>query len=178
MIIGLNGYAGCGKTTAANYLTENHGFIKMSFAKPLKEITSILFDLNEDQLYGDKKDVIDKRYNITPRLLYQVIGTELFRNEFPKHIKLKERIWVGCMRRKLEKNKSKNIVIDDVRFKDEADLIKELGGYIINIERKGQKNNSSHISENTIIDSDITMLNSNIDPFYNQLKCWIRSFDS
>ena len=37
MIIGLSGYAQVGKDTVANYLVENYGFVKVSFADPIRE---------------------------------------------------------------------------------------------------------------------------------------------
>ena len=37
MIVGLSGYARSGKDTIADYLVENHGFIKLSFATPMRQ---------------------------------------------------------------------------------------------------------------------------------------------
>ena len=37
MIIGLSGYAQVGKDTVANYLVEKYGFVKVSFADPIRE---------------------------------------------------------------------------------------------------------------------------------------------
>lgn len=45
LVIGLVGYAGAGKDTAAARLVENHGFVQLSFARKLKEIISMVFDV-------------------------------------------------------------------------------------------------------------------------------------
>ena len=54
MIIGLSGLKGSGKTTAANFLVEE-GFVKMSFAQPIKRML-VCIGLSPGDLYGDKKE--------------------------------------------------------------------------------------------------------------------------
>ena len=36
-----------------------------------------MFGFTEDQVFGDAKDVIDPVWGVTPRLVLQVLGTEL-----------------------------------------------------------------------------------------------------
>ena len=81
MIIGFLGKSGSGKDTCCDYLVRNYGYTKMTFAKPLKDAVGILFDLSHDQLYS-KKEVIDKRWNKSPRELLQYFGTDVIRNNF------------------------------------------------------------------------------------------------
>ena len=53
--IGLLGQKGSGKDTLADYLVNNKGFVKYSFATPVKNISKILFNLSYEQLYGNLK---------------------------------------------------------------------------------------------------------------------------
>lgn len=63
-VVGLGFSARVGKDTIADYLVAEHGFHKTSFATSLKEgIGRGVFGLNDDQLYGDKKEVVDDFWN-------------------------------------------------------------------------------------------------------------------
>lgn len=92
-----------------------------------------IFGLSENQVYVDKH-IPDDYWGITPRKIMQVIGTELFRHELPKHFPTIQSIWVQTMERKIKSlPSSAKIVIDDVRFPDEIDLVHKLGGEVIRI---------------------------------------------
>ena len=56
MIIGITGKKGVGKDTLADYLVKEHGFVKLSFAKYLKEFLKIMFDW-DDSFY----DIIKRK---------------------------------------------------------------------------------------------------------------------
>jgi hypothetical protein len=146
-IIGITGLKRSGKDTISDYINTNYKYNKVSFVKPLKDICKTLFDLTSEQLNGDEKEIIDKRYGCTPRKIMQFIGTDLFRNNM-KIIKDSDNIWVNVLKRKLLKNKNK-FVISDVRFQNEIDMIQSIGGIIIRVDRKDliyKKDN--HESEN------------------------------
>jgi len=76
MII-ISGKSGSGKDVIADYLVSNYGYTKMSIATPLKEACRSIFQFNDDQLYGDLKNVIDHFWGLTPRhcfLIYRHIS--------------------------------------------------------------------------------------------------------
>ncbi len=52
MIVGLVGFIGSGKGTVGDIL-EQKGFIKDSFAKPLKDACSVMFGWPREMLEGD-----------------------------------------------------------------------------------------------------------------------------
>lgn len=59
MLLALSGKMRSGKDTAADVLVKKHGFKKYSFAAPLKEICSEVFDINLNYFYNDDlKDAI------------------------------------------------------------------------------------------------------------------------
>lgn len=151
-IVGIFGKAGSGKDTIANYMIENLGYTKIAFADVLKDIVSVLFSWERHLLEGDTKESREFRETkdmwwsnklgkeITPRLMLQQIGTDLFRNHFDKNI------WLHVIERKIRKYDK--VVISDIRFPNEHQLIKDLNGIIIKVERNIDNKVPYHSSEN------------------------------
>lgn len=140
VIIAFIGRSRHGKDTAADILELKYNFIRRAFATILKEICRLLFDFSEDQLYGKSKDLIDERWNFSPRKTFQFIGTDLIRKYMYKlNPDIGEKFWVIRLEMYLRKiqreNPEQNIVIPDVRFQNEADMIKNSGGYLIKVVR-------------------------------------------
>ena len=142
MIIGLLGKKGSGKDTLANYLVSIYNYERYGFGDPVKEVSRVMFDFNSEQLYGNDKDKLDNRWNLTPRQTFQIIGTEFAQKLLPELIpsineKLlsKEGFWLvhfeNWYNKKLKENSNINIVISDVRFLHEIMLIKKMNGIII-----------------------------------------------
>jgi len=137
MIIGLVGFIGSGKGTVGDIL-EVHGFTKDSFAKPLKDACSIMFGWPRELLEGDTEVSRKWReepdsfwsekfgYSFTPRLALQLMGTEAGRNVFHQDV------WVISL---LNRAKGKDVVVTDVRFKNEINYIQQNGGVIVRVRR-------------------------------------------
>lgn len=139
MIIGCGYKARSGKDTVANYLVNNHSFVQESFAFPLKEyIGRQICGFTEKQLWGSMKETIDPEWGMTPRKILQLVGTDALRNVVSNNF------WIIPMKRKLKDHirNGRNVVVSDVRFVNEIELIKELSGKIVKIER----NNLEQIS--------------------------------
>jgi hypothetical protein len=136
-LIGFSGPAGSGKTTAAMF---TDGRI-LSFAEPLKACIQDLFKFTDEQLFTlGGKEAVDLRYGVSPRVVMQKFGTEFIRETVPD-------LWLILMHRKLETLPTNVLaVIDDVRFEDEAELIRSCGGVIVHIKGR-QMALSSHASE-------------------------------
>lgn len=145
-IIAFTGPAGSGKDTAANAILNAYpDSEQLSFAYTLKKTCQVLFNLSESQLNDTiEKELVDPRYNKSPRELFQWMGTDIIRNTFGNDF------FVNIMRDKINKSNKSIIVINDVRFDNEAELIKSMFGKIVKIERKEQKKVTSHSSENGI----------------------------
>lgn len=137
MLIGVVGFIGSGKGTVGDLL-EQKGFVKDSFAKPLKDACSAMFGWPRELLEGDTEVSRKWReehdsfwsekfgYTFTPRLALQLMGTEAGRNVFHQDI------WVVSL---LNRAKGKNVVVTDVRFKNEIDYIQQNGGIIVRVKR-------------------------------------------
>tara|TARA_B100000963_G_C22620333_1_gene669609 strand:+ start:1265 stop:1876 length:612 start_codon:yes stop_codon:yes gene_type:complete len=143
MIIGICGLIGCGKGTVGDILVENHGFTKLSFADKLKDGVATVFNWDRAMLEGDTVESREWRETqddfwtketgrtITPRLVLQEFGTDCMRNGFDNGI------WVSLVKQELVRNPNKNFVIPDVRFPNEANMIKSIHGEVWRV-RRGQ----------------------------------------
>lgn len=141
-IIGVLGFIGSGKGTAADLLVSEHGFRKDSFAASLKDGCAVMFDWPRDLLEGDSlesrawREVVDEWWGdklgipeFTPRLALQLIGTEVMRNNFHSDF------WFLTLQNRYNKLENKNVVIPDVRFPNEIQMIRDLGGKLICVKR-------------------------------------------
>ena len=73
----------------------------------------------------------------------------------------------------LKNNKNVKIIITDVRFDNEVNIIKELGGIIIKVERNNVQNKDQHKSKTSIgkIKYDYLVKNdSNIENYHRKLE--------
>ena len=155
MLIGFSGKKGSGKSYFADYLVNNKLFIKLSFASPLKEITKILFNLSDEDVKDPiKKELINPKFNASPRELMQWLGTDIMREEFNKRFNYSGSIWIDSVKDKVKTllDNNKDVVIDDVRFQNEVDMIHSLGGIVINLrndlDNTLNNSTSTHSSEN------------------------------
>ena len=103
MLIGFSGKKGSGKSFFADYLVNNKLFIKLSFASPLKEITKILFNLSDEDVKDPiKKELINPKFNASPRELMQWLGTDIMREEFNKRFNYSGSIWIDSVKDKVK----------------------------------------------------------------------------
>lgn len=149
-LLGIHGKAKSGKDTAANYLVKNHGFIRNAFADPLKLAAQQMFFLTDAQTWSEElKDIELPYWGMSPRKMFQLLGTEGGRNVFGGDIWLKR--WQFHYEQFAP---FANYVTPDVRFDNEADLIRERGGIILHIQSERSsiltKEAQGHASEQGI----------------------------
>lgn len=153
MLIGIYSPApGCGKTTAANYLKQ-YGFRVHSFATPLKDMTRIFLmhlGYSHEEAVKAISTKTDSVKGIDPpisvRHLLRTLGTEWGRDHVHTDV------WLKCWREgywKLKFYGSDHIVVDDLRFPNEAQLITDLGGELWELRRPDVEaiQQSTHQSE-------------------------------
>jgi hypothetical protein len=143
-LIGLYSAApGCGKTTAANLLIEHQ---RVSFAAPLKRaVWSMLNHLGLEcfrYVYTDKEAIIPE-LGVSARHMMQTLGTEWGR------ACIHPDFWVMIARVETQHIITNGgcVVIDDVRFPNEAAMIRDLGGELWRIDRPGVSYDGNHSSE-------------------------------
>jgi hypothetical protein len=190
-LICIVGNIGSGKSLTADILKSNYGYEELTFAGPVKEIGLILgFDYLD--LYGTQEDKlkINNFWGVSGRTFMQIFATNIMRNEFPKELnkyksiqtetetKIKDindkTIWVRLCEKKIKEmlKKNKKILISDGRFPDEIEMIRELGGKIIKIERKTNYE-INHDSEKYVssINADVYIDNNGtINDLINNIK--------
>lgn len=174
MVIGIAGLARSGKDTAADYLVKNYDFTKIAFANELKKMCEVNFDLKHDQLHGDYKDIIDRRYNKTPREIMHLTG-QFYRSILPTFLidKCLDKLYMN-----------KNYVISDCRMGNEWAAIKKLEGSVWKIERdsklRGIISNPNDISERDLVNNEFDLTIDNNKDFihlYNQIDNWMINHD-
>ena len=149
MIIGLSGYAQSGKDTVAGMLIGLHGYESRAFAEPMR---TALYKLNPIVLEDGTRlqPIIDefgwehaKKHTDTRRLL-QVLGTDIGREMFG------ENFWVFQAIKDL--HPTQDIVFTDVRFPNEAEMVRKGMGEVWRINRPGYVPVNSHPSESALDD--------------------------
>lgn len=166
---------GMGKSTVADHLFFEHGFIRRSFADPIKSMltdfllhNNVSSDLAYEYLYGASKETIIPQIGMSGRRLMQSLGVEWGRY----HVGLD--VWVKAMMADLAViSPHKRIVIDDMRFRNEYLALNSLGAEFWVIERDGVELNHDHASDGLLDGAlftrrinnsgDITALKARID---------------
>lgn len=142
VILGITGFKDSGKDTTGNILVDNYDFEKFSFADSLKDVLSAIFGWDRDLLEGNTKESREWREQIdhwwakelgipefTPRFAMQNIGTNVLREKFH------DKIWISSLKNKIINSKSNKIVVTDIRFPNEAKLIRDLDGKLVSVSR-------------------------------------------
>jgi len=141
MIIGICGFIGSGKDTVANYLVDEHNYQRDSFAGALKDAVASVFGWDRQLLEGATPEAREWREQVdawwaerldmptlTPRWVLQYWGTEVCRKSFHNDI------WIASLEHRLLQQDS-DIVISDVRFPNEVEVIKKAGGKVWWVQR-------------------------------------------
>lgn len=131
-LVGLAGYAGSGKDTAADVLVEL-GWERVAFAGPLKELAArIGWDGVKDE-HG--------------RRLLQDLGVGC-------RDVLGADVWVDALLARLPAR----AVVTDVRFPNEVDAIHDHGGLVVRVVRAGVVPVNGHVSETALDDLDLPVV--------------------
>lgn len=139
MIIGLVGYIGAGKGTVGDILVREHGYRRFAFADSLKDAVATIFTWPRGLLEGDSnasrafRERVDPwwsdklGYEVTPRIILQKMGTEACRHG------IADNIWIASLEKRI--HGYQDVVISDVRFPNEIDFTRSVGGTIIRVKR-------------------------------------------
>jgi len=139
-VIGLLGNAGAGKTTAANHLVARYKYVRRPFARPLKQML-LAVGLSQEHTDGAlKNEPCDLLCGTTPRHALQTLGTDWGRDMISPDLWVT--LWLADATRT-----PMPVVADDVRFQNEADAIRSLGGIVVKIDRPSVGRTSDHASE-------------------------------
>ncbi|MET3601134.1 hypothetical protein [Martelella mangrovi] len=140
VIIGLySPQAGSGKSEAAYALINSAKFSRVRLAGALKEMLGALLysmgfrgDALREMVDGRLKDTkIAALYGKSPRDLMISLGLKWGRGM------VADTLWLDTARRALNAvtGAGASAVVDDIRFPNEAQMIRDMGGYLVKIER-------------------------------------------
>ena len=159
-ILGITGKMFSGKDTVAEFVHFAFRNSRItSFAYPMKQMMIDYFGFTYEDLYTvEGKNRYNEFWGMTNREALQKIGTECFRNNF--HVDT----WLKTMEVNIRNDLTPIIIIPDVRFPNEAELINSLGGSILKIVRDDVVRDPSqmtHASETMIdqIPHDMLLVN-------------------
>jgi UDP-2,3-diacylglucosamine pyrophosphatase LpxH len=175
MIIGLTGYAQSGKDTLAGMLIGLHKYDNRAFADPIRKL---LYETNP---------LIKDGYRV--KTVVDAYGWDKAKVEFPELRSLLQTLGVGARTVFGDQfwvaqglaglSAGDKIVITDVRFPNEADAIKALGGQVWRVRRLGIKAVNGHVSE-TAMDGykvdQIFINNGSVDDLMALLQARMRQF--
>lgn len=162
VLLGLVGKKRVGKDTLADYLVSHHHYTKRAFAAPIKEACALLFQVPTSSFEDVcEKERVVARHGMSPRTMMQMVGTDMFRKQVHQDFWLRHFVeWYHHS----AKHQTQNVVVTDIRFQNELDLIKELGGTVVRVVRPGQlEDEDTHVSEqgvDSLVGVDMTIENS------------------
>lgn len=171
MIIGFIGYKQSGKTTASDYLVREHGFVRLGFKDGLiaemkerlpetLEVLAAEYQMTVDELFVAKPPVV--------RALLQNYGTNVRRADDPDH-------WVNLWKSR-SSEVGNHIVVDDVRFINEAQAIRDAGGVLVRVIKTDctVAGTDKHISETEHLeieeDFEIATTSGNMERLYGLVE--------
>lgn len=159
-LIAISGKIGTGKTTLADHITcKMEYWVRVSFADILKKLCSEITKIPLGRFYQGKNRIYPMRANyeilgkkfttptptMSAREILQWVGTDVVRRHHPNY-------WITSMSKKLRAFKDNNIpgvVIDDMRFPDEAGMVALERGYLVRLEPHKSWSCSKEIAEHT-----------------------------
>ena len=126
-IIALLGKSRVGKDTAAAILSTTLGFPIVRLSAPIKDACHVLFYIPRDDLDSAQKEIVDPRYEKTPRDLL-VWMTHAVQKEFPPSFFF-QRMLSSCP------HTCRGIVIPDLRYEHDLRMIQQHQGMVLKITR-------------------------------------------
>lgn len=172
-----------GKDTAANALPGT----RKAFAD---ELRAMLYDLDPivatdsyGRVFRWREVYDDEGYDTLKKLpearrLMQVMGTEVIRARFPD-------FWVDLLEKQMLLAPEKDYTITDVRFDNEAKMVRKHGGQVIEIVYTGQQDRDTHgadhVSEQGIspglIDAKVYNPGDDLEEFHYRVRAAVETLE-
>jgi hypothetical protein len=143
--IGLTGMARAGKDTVAKILINHWGYTRISVADPLKFGIDAALGCFGATPADETKDDLIPELGVTPRQIWKDFSEEFLKPKFGRDIMAK------IMAKRAQQMEGP-LIVTDVRFNEEAELLYSQGFKIIKVVRPGQirREQDNHVSENGI----------------------------
>ena len=157
MLIGLAGYAGCGKDTIAAKLVEDYGFERLAFADKLKEIAAQALHITTQELEREKTRYRDA-------LVCLGAGMRIHSPD----------CWITVVESRIRRAFDRHVVVTDIRYTNEAKMIQRHNGrvYFVSRPNVGPANEEERTSLESVLKlPDLTIIRnrSTVDHAIQQL---------
>lgn len=167
-LIGITGKAGAGKDTVADYLKAVANFKAVAFATPIRSALKAIFGFEDALFMHPYKEVVLEEYGKSPRQMMQTLGTDWARNLVNRDL------WLILAGKKAADyhRLGYNVAITDLRFENEAEYIRKIGGVVWHVDRQSAGTPHAHASEAGVayVDGDVRIdNNSTIARLYEQV---------
>lgn len=180
IVIGLAGQKGAGKNYAADIITEQAQLMgytveQRAYADPIKNMLKAGLGLSEQHFatQQDKERNIPK-YGVSSRYLMQTLGTGWGRD------KVNNNLWLIIMDAAIRESVSDIILVTDVRFDNEASLVRSnKAGHIVQIvpsafegttdEHESEQGITTYGSDYIIPSPKTSAFNRNVINVFNQI---------
>lgn len=132
-----------GKTTAARFLIDNYDYVRISFADPMRLMidrllhSSGLSKMEISYFMNEGKEQEIPVIGTSFRQLARTLGTEWGRDC------IDESLWINIFASKVRKLHSP-VCVDDLRFPNEARLLRSMGFILVHIKRDNLRMDSHH----------------------------------
>lgn len=151
-VFGILGRKRAGKNTTGEIIGGQYKSVtELAFAYPLKDDLVKIFNVDPDYFYNEKNKELPLIHGMTPRHLMQWYGN-LMKEKFGQHY------WINKLKYQIEKCNTDVVIITDVRFLIETQMIiNELAGTIIYLDRDtilGKIPENEDISEQQVYNSN------------------------
>ena len=185
MLIGIAGPKGSGKDTFASRLKLHMPTaVVRAFAEPVKRTCQQMYLLSEEQLYDEAaKERLDERWNLTPRQMFQQVGTDYVRRQLDPNFWLKHfELWYSQHGELSNSQHGEQgvVLVPDVRFQNEVDFIHQLGGKVVYVYRPFVHGADCHESEVSAVELqhiDYTVNNcGTLANFYQEIDAFMEKF--
>lgn len=177
MIIGLLGRSRVGKDTTAKCIIAALGEDRSALSRlsqPLKDAAQAIYGFTPEQVEDELKEVVDTRYNVTPRVCIQNLCNHIMnlhgRDFFSRRLFL--RYDNGQFNQKV-------LIIPDIRYEHDIHEIQRRGGVVIKVVRdhalipkhEWEENIESMTGDFTIInDKDLQWINTQVSQILRNMK--------
>lgn len=171
ILIGLSGSAGSGKNYVADQIVAKYGNVKqLAFADPLKQVVHHMFGIPLEDCYteaGKNRKTWVRWNNVKPYLdglheaaekghaarfylegatmtvrdLLQWVGTDLVRKNWCQDH------WIMLAEQRIRASVEDVVVVTDVRFENEANLVTAMGGTVLKVVGRAAPGVPQHVSE-------------------------------
>lgn len=144
-------------TVGAHHLITHHGFKHQAFASSIKMMLEAI-GVPYECLYGDRKEEpLELLSGRSARYAMQKLGDEWGRQQ------MHPAFWLNLWKQRMKDFEGK-VVVDDLRYPNEHEVIKSLGGVVIRVQRHGYEYSTEHSSEMHELPCDHAVVNAEGKP--------------